>query len=51
VADVVLVIEFVSPGSRGTDHAMKLHEYATAGIEHYWIVDPDSPPEFTLETR
>lgn len=42
-ADVVLVIEIVSPGSRGTDHVMKLHEYAKAGIEHYWIVDPDAP--------
>ncbi|MEC9326224.1 MAG: Uma2 family endonuclease [Actinomycetota bacterium] len=33
----------VSPGSRGTDHAMKLHEYAAAGIAHYWIVDPEAP--------
>lgn len=42
-ADVVLVVEIVSPGSRGTDHVMKLHEYAKAGIENYWIVDPDGP--------
>ncbi len=42
-ADVVLVVEIVSPGSRGTDHVMKLHEYAKAGIEHYWVVDPDAP--------
>lgn len=42
-ADVVLVIEIVSPGSRGMDHVMKLHEYARAGIEHYWIVDPEEP--------
>ncbi|MGV0746163.1 Uma2 family endonuclease [Mycolicibacterium sp. XJ870] len=42
-ADVVLVIEIVSPGSRGTDNVMKLHEYAKAGIPHYWIVDPDAP--------
>jgi Uma2 family endonuclease len=41
--DVVLVVEIVSPGSRGTDHVMKLHEYAKAGIENYWIVDPDAP--------
>jgi Uma2 family endonuclease len=41
--DVVLVVEIVSPGSRGTDHVMKLHEYAKAGIPHYWIVDPDVP--------
>lgn len=42
-ADVVLVVEIVSPGSRGTDHVMKLHEYAKAGIGNYWIVDPDAP--------
>jgi Uma2 family endonuclease len=42
-ADVVLVVEIVSPGSRGMDHVMKLHEYAKAGIAHYWIVDPDAP--------
>ncbi|MBS9534218.1 Uma2 family endonuclease [Mycobacterium sp. M1] len=42
-ADVVLVVEIVSPGSRGTDHVMKLYEYAKAGIEHYWIVDAEAP--------
>jgi Uma2 family endonuclease len=42
-ADVVLVIEIVSAGSRGTDHVMKLHEYAKTGIANYWIVDPDAP--------
>ena len=44
-ADVVLVVEIVSPGSRGADHVMKLHEYAKAGIENYWIVDPDAPAD------
>jgi Uma2 family endonuclease len=44
-ADVVLVVEIVSPGSRGSDHVMKLHEYAKAGIENYWIIDPDAPPD------
>ena len=42
-ADVVLVVEIVSPGSREMDHTMKLHEYARAGIENYWIIDPDAP--------
>lgn len=42
-ADVVLVVEIVSPGSRGMDHVMKPHEYAKAGIEHYWIVDAEAP--------
>ena len=43
--DIVLVVEIVSPGSRGTDHVMKLHEYAAAGIAHYWIVDPEAPAD------
>jgi Uma2 family endonuclease len=43
-ADVVLVVEVVSPGSRRTDHVMKMHEYAEAGIDNYWIIDPDAPP-------
>lgn len=42
-ADVLLAVEIVSPSSRGNDHVMKLHEYAKAGIEHYWIVDPEAP--------
>jgi Uma2 family endonuclease len=44
-ADVLLVVEIVSPGSRRTDHVMKLFEYAKAGIEHYWIVDLDAEPD------
>jgi Uma2 family endonuclease len=43
-AEVVLVVEIVSPGSRATDNIMKLYEYAKAGIENYWIIDPDAPP-------
>ncbi|MGB3896217.1 Uma2 family endonuclease [Mycolicibacter sinensis] len=45
-ADVVLVVEIVSPGSRRMDTVMKLHEYAKAGIEHYWIVDAEAPAWF-----
>ena len=41
----VAVVEIVSPGSRGTDHVMKVHEYAKAGIANYWIVDPDAPAD------
>ena len=43
VADVVLAVELVSPGSRRTDHVTKRGEYADAGIGHYWIVDPGGP--------
>lgn len=45
-ADVVLIVEIVSPGSRRMDTVMKPHEYAKAGIEHYWIVDPEAPEWF-----
>jgi Uma2 family endonuclease len=44
-ADVVLIVEIVSPGSRRTDRVMKAYEYAKAGIEHYWIVDLDADPD------
>lgn len=40
--DVVLVVEVVSPGSRGMDHVMKLYEYSKSGIDDYWIIDPDA---------
>jgi Uma2 family endonuclease len=38
-AEVLLVIEIVSPGSRRTDYVIKRAEYADAGIPHYWIAD------------
>ena len=38
-SDVVLVVEFVSPGSRRMDYKIKRSEYADAGIPHYWIID------------
>ncbi len=40
-ADVLVAIEILSPGTRRVDLVMKRSEYAEAGIEHYWIVDPD----------
>ena len=42
-AEVLVVVEIVSPGSRRTDHVAKRSEYADAGIPHYWIVDLDTP--------
>jgi Uma2 family endonuclease len=38
-ADVLLVVEFVSPGSRRMDYKIKRSEYADAGIPNYWIID------------
>lgn len=40
--DVALVVEILSPGTRGVDLVMKRHEYAVAGIPNYWIVDLDA---------
>jgi hypothetical protein len=42
-AEVVVIAEFVSPGSRRTDHVAKRADYADSGIPHYWIVDLDDP--------
>jgi len=43
-ADQVLVaVEIISPGSRGTDTRQKPGEYADAGIPHYWVIDLDEP--------
>jgi Uma2 family endonuclease len=38
-AEVQVVIEILSPGSRRTDYVIKRAEYADAGIPNYWIVD------------
>ena len=36
-----LVVEIVSPDSRVRDKGEKFFEYEAAGIEEYWIVDPE----------
>ena len=40
-ASVLLAVEIVSPGSERTDRWLKPVEYAEAGIEHFWRVEPD----------
>lgn len=40
-ADVVLVIEVVSPESAHRDRTVKLRKYAEAGIPHYWRVEDE----------
>ena len=37
-----LVIEILSPSSRGNDRLRKYSLYEKAGIREYWIVDPDT---------
>lgn len=36
-----LVIEIVSPDSRNRDRGEKFYDYERAGVEEYWIVDPE----------
>lgn len=37
-----LVVEILSPGTRRTDRGVKMLEYARAGVDEYWLVDPDA---------
>lgn len=42
-SEVLVVVEIVSRGSVRMDNVIKRHEYADAGIPHYWIIDVDEP--------
>jgi Uma2 family endonuclease len=46
-ADVLAVVEVLSPGSRRTDRVAKLAEYAEVGIAHYLLVEPGPPVVLT----
>jgi len=37
-----LVVEILSPGTRGKDLEIKRKLYARFGVQEYWIVDPDA---------
>ena len=47
----LLAVEVVSPSSQERDLVAKRRDYARAGCEHYWIVDPDSPLVVCLRRR
>jgi Uma2 family endonuclease len=47
-SDVLLAIEILSPGNRDSDMLDKQVEYADAGIENLWIVDPRPPVTATV---
>jgi Uma2 family endonuclease len=40
-APPALIVEILSPSTRGQDRGVKAQRYAELGTEHYWIVDPD----------
>jgi len=48
LADLLLAVEIVSPGSEATDDMIKLREYARAGIPRYWVVDRDAALTVTM---
>jgi Uma2 family endonuclease len=48
VADILLVIEIISPGSEAMDEMIKRREYSRAGIPRYWVVDRDAAQTVTL---
>lgn len=35
-----LIVEIISPESRSLDTVTKFHDYASAGVGEYWIIDP-----------
>lgn len=50
-ADVVLVVEVLSPSNRTTDLVTKRATYAAGGIPSYWLVDPTVPSLTVLRLR
>lgn len=48
LADLLLVVEIVSPGSEAMDDLIKRREYARAGIQRYWVVDRDAAQTVTM---
>ncbi len=36
-----LVVEVISPGSRGVDRGDKFYEYEQGGVREYWLIDPE----------
>jgi Uma2 family endonuclease len=48
LADLLLVVEIVSPSSAAMDDVIKRREYAAAGIPRYWVVERDTAQTVTL---
>ena len=46
--EVLLTVEFLSPGSTRIDTVVEHHEYAEAGTEPYWIADLNDGPSLTV---
>jgi Uma2 family endonuclease len=46
---LVLAVEVLSPSTRRKDLHLKRSKYQDAGVESYWIVDPEAPSITALE--
>lgn len=44
-----LVVEILSPSTRSRDRGVKMRQYETAGVPHYWIMDNNAPALETYE--
>lgn len=40
---LALAVEVLSPSSRSVDLVLKRSLYEQAGVQHYWVVDPEGP--------
>jgi Uma2 family endonuclease len=47
-SDILLAVEILSPGSIRLDTKDKPIDYAEAGIQNFWIVDPQPPVTATI---
>lgn len=45
----LLAVEVLSPSTRATDLTLKRHVFEQAGVESYWMLDPDVPSLTVLE--
>lgn len=45
----LLAVEVLSPSTKRVDQLLKRDRYQAAGIQSYWIVDPDEPSVTVLE--
>jgi Uma2 family endonuclease len=48
---LVLAVEVLSPSTRSIDLVLKRSMYEDAGVESYWVVDPDEPSVTVLELQ
>jgi len=46
---LALAVEVLSPSTRRKDHVLKRSKYEEAGVESYWLVDPQEPAVLALD--